>query len=110
MFDHLYLAQILMDELHCYRSFAHARRHALHRTMSHIAHRKNAGDIGFEQEWIAVERPTLGALSVTDKIGTGQKKTPLVALDQIAQPVGARQGSNKDEHRTRRHPFQLIAV
>ena len=28
------------------------------------------------------------------------EETALVALDQIAQPVGARQGSNKDEHRS----------
>src|SRR5271157_1980846 len=104
MVDHLYLAQVLMDELHRHRSFADTRSDPLHRTMPYIAHREDARNVGLEQEWITLEHPALGALSVADQIGAGQEEAPLVSLHQISQPVRARQGSNKDEHRICRHP------
>ena len=80
-----------MDELHRHRSFAHSGSHALHRTMAHIAHGKNAGNIGLQQERIALERPALGALPVPYEVGTGQDETAFVALDQIrpASPFAA---------------------
>ena len=99
-----------MDELHSYRSFAHSRGYALDRTMPHIAHCKDPGNICFQQEGIPVERPTLGVLSVANKIGASQQETAFVALDQISEPVGAREGSDEDEHRTRRDSLQLVGI
>ena len=46
--------------------------------MPHIAHRKYSGYICFEQEWVSVERPPLGVLPVTDKIGASQEEAALV--------------------------------
>src|ERR1700686_3313844 len=97
-----------MDKLHRYRSFADTRSDALHGAIPHIAHRKDSRNICFEQEWISVEHPPLGTFSVANKIGTSQEEAPLVSLDQIAQPVRSRQGSNKDEDRTCRHPLNFV--
>ena len=54
-----------MNELHRNRSLANSGSYPFYGTMSHIAHRENPGNIGFEQERIAVERPSLRALPVT---------------------------------------------
>src|SRR5260370_22113756 len=99
-----------MNELHRYRSFADTRSDALHGTMPHIAHRKDSGNICFEQEGIPVERPPLGTFSVANKIGPRQKEAPLVSLDQISQPISSWQGSNKDEDRTCRHPLHFVVI
>jgi hypothetical protein len=50
-----------MDELHGHRSFADSGSYPLYRTMAHVANRKKAGNVGFEQEWISIERPALRA-------------------------------------------------
>src|SRR3977135_4303743 len=99
-----------MNELHRHRSFADTGSDALHRTMPHIAHRKYSGNICFEQEWIPVECPALGVLPVTDEIGSSQKEAAFVALDQISQPVGSWQGSNKDEDRISRNPLHFVGI
>src|SRR6267154_5988831 len=99
-----------MDELHRYRSFADTRSDALHGTMPHIAHRKDSWNICLEQEWVPVERPPLGTFSVANKIGPSQEEAPLVSFDQVSQPVGSRQGSNKDEDRTCGHPLHFVGI
>src|SRR6266404_2333321 len=99
-----------MNELHRHRSFADTRSNALHGTMPHIADRKDSGNICFEQVWIPVERPPLGTFSVANKIGTSQQETALVSLDQISQPVSARQSSNKNEDRIRWHPLHFVGI
>src|SRR5258708_34651626 len=99
-----------MDELHRYRSLADARSDALHGTMPHIAHRKDSGDICLEQEWIPVQRPPLGALSVTDKARGGQEEASLISFDQNSQPTSTQQGSHKHEDRIRLHPFNLAGI
>ena len=52
-----------MDELHGHRSFTDSGSHTFYRTVADIANGKDAGNIGFEQERIPVERPSLGALA-----------------------------------------------
>src|ERR1700736_6396170 len=99
-----------MNELHRNRSLANSGSYPFYGTMSHIAHRENPGNIGFEQERIAVERPSLGALPVTYKVRPSQQETAFVSLEDIRQPIGSRQCSNKDEHRTRRHALNLVGV
>src|SRR6202040_4255157 len=94
--DHLYLAQVLMDELHRHRSLADSRSHPLHRTMPHITNGKETGDIGLEQKRIAVERPSLRPLPVMHKIRTSQNESAFVALHHTSQPIGSRQCSDED--------------
>src|SRR6267378_2228215 len=86
----LHFAQVLMDELHRHRSFADSRSHTFYRTVAHIAHGKNAGNIGLKQERIPVEPPSLRALAVTYEIRTGQEETARIPLDDIRQPIRAR--------------------
>ncbi len=71
-----------MDELHRNRSFADSGSYPLHRTVAHVADGKETGNIGLQQEGIAVERPSFGALPVSNEIGACQEETALVALDQ----------------------------
>src|SRR5208282_4762466 len=78
--------------------------------MANVSDGEDAWDIGFEQKGIAVERPSLGTLSVTDKIGAGQEESTLIALDQISQPIGAGQGSDKNEHGTGGDAFDFGGV
>ena len=70
-----------MNELHRHRSFPNSGSHTLYGPMPHIAHRKNAGNIGFEQEGISVKRPPLGMLPVTYEVGPGEQKTAFVTRD-----------------------------
>jgi hypothetical protein len=78
--------------------------------MPYIAHREDAGNIGFEQEWIALEGPPPGALSVADQIGAGQEESPFIPLHQISQPVRSGQRANEDEHRVCRQPLHLVGI
>ena len=62
-----------------------------------IANHKDAWDIGLEQAGIAVESPGGGPLAVPKKVRTGKDKAALVALDKIAEPLGARLRANENE-------------
>src|SRR6266446_29911 len=99
-----------MDELHRHRSFPNTGGHPFYGTMTHIAHGKDTGNIGLEQERVPVEGPSLWALPVTDKVRTSQKETALVPFDDVRQPVRPRQCSDKDKHRTRRHALNLVGI
>jgi hypothetical protein len=70
-----------MDELHGHRPFADAGRHALHRTVPHVAHGENARNVRLEQEGIPSSAQPLGPLAVPDQIGTGEDEAAFVALD-----------------------------
>src|SRR5271165_2468381 len=99
-----------MDELHRHRSFTDSGSYALDRTVAHIAHGKDAGNIGLKQVRIAVERPSLRALPVTYKIGTSQQETSLIALDDARQPIRPRQRSDKNKHGACRHALHLAGI
>ena len=79
--SHLYLAQILMDELHRDRAFSHARGDTFHRTVANIADREDTGNIRFQQERIAFQTPSLRVITVTNQVGTSQNESAFVALD-----------------------------
>src|ERR1700722_16701051 len=106
-FDHLNLAQILMDELHRHGTFANSRGHAFDRTVAYIAHRKYTWHIRFQKKWIAIGRPTLRTLSTLHQVGPGPNESTFVPFNSAGQPIRPRQGSDEDEHRTCRHAFDL---
>src|ERR1700730_7528293 len=99
-----------MDELHGDCPFTDSGSHSFHRTMPHIAYRKKTGNIRLEQKGIPIERPPLGVLPLSYEVGARQDAPAFVSLDDIRQPVGSRQRSNKDEHRTRRHALYLVGI
>src|SRR5207302_8036807 len=76
---YLYLAQILMDELHGHRPLTDSRGHAFHRAMPYVTYREKTGNIGLEQEGIPVEHPPFGSLAVSYEIGTRQDEATFVA-------------------------------
>src|SRR5262249_45660608 len=97
-----------MDELDGHRSFADAASHSFDRAVAHIAHGEDAGDIGFQQERIAIESPSFRALPVTDKIRASEQESTLVALDQVGQPIRPRQGPDENEHSARWYSLDLV--
>ena len=78
--------------------------------MAHVTNRENAGNVGFEQERISIQCPSLWALPVTYKVRAGQQEPAFIPFDDIRQPVRARQCSDEDEHGACRHPLNLIGV
>src|SRR5271166_1784234 len=99
-----------MDELHRHRSFTDSGSDPFYGTMAHIAYRKDAGNIGLQQERIAVECPSFRALPVTYKIGTCQQETALVPLDEVRQPICPRQCSDENKHGAGWYALRLAGV
>src|SRR5580692_1577137 len=93
----LYLCQILVHELDDDGAFADPGSYALYGAVAHVADDKDARNIGFEQPRIAVERPGSGAFAIAQKVGPGEDEAALIALDQVAEPFGARLRTNKYE-------------
>src|SRR5579872_3441641 len=100
-----------MNELNGHRSFTYTRRNALDRSMAHVADRENAGYVRFEKKRIPLKRPFLGTLIVPlNQIRPSENEPAIIALDRVAHPVGARQGTNEDEHRACGHAFHLVGI
>src|SRR3954470_33115 len=99
-----------MNELNRHRSFADPGSDPLHRSMSDVAHGEDAGHVGLKQERIAVERPFLRTISTLYQVGSSQENPPPVPLDGTPEPVRPRQGSDKNKHRTRSHPFYFARI
>src|SRR5271166_1315009 len=99
-----------MDKLHGYRSFTDSGSHSFYGTVAHIAYGEYAGNIRLKQERITIECPPFRALSVTNNVGTRQEEPTVVPLDETGQPIGARQCSNENKHRIRRHALRLAGV
>src|SRR5262249_29450276 len=102
--------QILMDELHGYRPFTYSGGHSFDRAVPHVAYGEYTGNVGFEQEGISFKWPALRTLALSYQVGTRQYETSFVALDDICEPLGPRQRSDKNEHRTGGHALNLIGV
>jgi len=47
----------LVNELYCDRAFADAGRDTLDRAVAHISCDEDTGNAGFQQKWLALERP-----------------------------------------------------
>src|SRR5258708_23959741 len=99
-----------MDKLHRHRPFTDSGSYTFYGAMSNVANCKNARNVGFEQEGIPVEQPSLGALPVANEIRASQQKTTFVPLDDASQPIRTWQCSNKDEHGARWHTFNLSSI
>src|SRR5579864_3517416 len=78
--------------------------------MPDVSYCEDSGNIGLEEKWISIERPSFGAVSGANKIGPGKNESPLIALDQISEPVSLRQCAYKNEDAVRRNPFHLVGV
>ena len=49
--------QIVVDERDSHAAFADAAGDSLDRTVADIAGTKDAGEVGFERKWFAIQRP-----------------------------------------------------
>src|SRR5262249_47394041 len=102
--------QVLMNELHSHRTFAHAGSYALHRPMPYIANRKNTCDVRLQQEGIAVQHPSLRSFTIPYQVRTSQDKAALISLDQACEPLGAWEGADENEDRGGRHALNPIRI
>src|SRR5262245_18173938 len=105
-----HFAQILMDELHRYRSFTYSRGDSFDRAMPYVPYGEYTGNVGFEQERISFKWPPLRPLATSYQVRTRQYEASFVPIDDICEPFGSRQRSNKDEHRRAGYPLNLIRV
>ena len=55
-----------MDELDRYGTFTDSGGYALDGPVADVANRKDAGDVGFQQERVALDGPTFGVLAIAD--------------------------------------------
>src|SRR5579862_9727219 len=99
-----------MNELHSHRSLANARGDALHRTMPNVTHSEYSGNIGFEQVRIPVKGPAIRPFPIPDEVGAGEHEASVISLDEVRQPVRARECSDEYEHGARRDTFDLVGV
>src|SRR5258708_21614233 len=91
----LYLAQILMNELHSHRSLANSGSDPFHGTMAYVSHSKKTGNVCLQQEGISVQSPSLRTFPFPDEIRTGQNEAAFVSLYYIRPPVSSRQRPRK---------------
>src|SRR5262245_31711981 len=99
-----------MDKLDGNRSFTYSGGHSFDRAVPDVTYSKNAGNAGFEKKRISFERPPLWQLAVSHEVRACQYEAAFVALHDISEPLGSRERSDKDEHGTGRHSFDLIRV
>src|ERR1700676_4009351 len=99
-----------MDELHSHGTLTRPGSHPFYRTVPHISYRKKTGNIRLNKKGIPLESPSLGVLPLSYKVGARQDEPAFVALHDIREPFGARQRSDEDEHRARRHTFNLVCI
>src|SRR5208282_2291348 len=79
-----------MHELDDDGAFADAGGDAFYRAVANIADDKDAWDIGFQQAGIAVESPRCRPLAVAHQVRPGEDEAALVAIDNVAEPLGTR--------------------
>src|SRR5215471_4482330 len=106
----LYLAKILMDELHRDRALAHSGGHSLNGPVTNISHSKQPGNVRLQQEGIALQRPPLRSSAIPQKVRSSQNKSAFGALDAVSQPIRARQRANKNEHGVGWNTLDFVGV
>src|SRR5580704_12305009 len=75
--------------------------------MTHVADDEDSRHAGFEKTGVAIERPGIWSLPITQQIRARQNETSLIALDQVAQPFGTRLRANKNEQAAGREFLRL---
>src|SRR6516225_1582123 len=86
-----------MHELDDDGALAQARGHAFDRAAAHVADYKNTGNACFEQTRITAEGPRGGFLAIANEVGAGENEAAAIALNDVAEPFGARQRAHEDE-------------
>ena len=86
-----------MHELDDDGALAQARGHAFDRAVARVADYKNTGNACFEQTRITAEGPRGGFLAIANEVGAGENEAAVIALNDVAEPFGARQRAHEDE-------------
>jgi dienelactone hydrolase len=91
--------QVLMDELHGRRAFAHSGGDSLHRPVADIAGGKDPGDARFQPERLALEGPVLRARCLAvgaRQIRVRQDEAVTVSLHDAVEPLRVGHGADED--------------
>lgn len=86
-----------MDKLNRDGALANSGSHTLDGPVPDIAHREDAGKIGFEQARVAIERPSFRPFPSGKQIVAGQNEPARIALDRPIEPVRAGLGADKNK-------------
>jgi hypothetical protein len=89
--------QVPVYQRHGHRALADRGRHPLDRLGPHVTGHEHAGDRRLEVVRITVERPAPRALATGQQVRAGADEAVLVAVDVLAEPVGARRRADEDE-------------
>src|ERR1043166_6209139 len=92
--------QVLMNELNRVGALADAGGDTFDGTVANVAGYEDAGNAGFEEPGLAVERPALGHFAVNHEVGTGEDKSFIVASELAGEPISSRRSANKNEERS----------
>src|SRR6202789_4223791 len=88
-----------MDKLDGDRAFSDRRGYALDGAVADIAGNEDAGNTGFEQEWLARLLPLRRQLAIDAQVGSGEEEAFVIAVDGAGQPFGARRRADEDKER-----------
>src|SRR5271170_1718194 len=91
-----------MHELDDDGAFTNAGGNTLHRTVADVTHDKDSWDVGLQQTGIAIEGPGSRALAIAEKVRAGEDEAALVALDEVAEPLGTGLRADENEEARRR--------
>src|ERR1700721_1752111 len=97
-----------MNELNGNCAFADTGGDTLDGAVADVPDDEDSRHAGLEQRRIAFNGPALRALAIAQEIGPGEDEAAGVALHQVAQPVGAREGANIYEQALGRNAFGLF--
>src|ERR1700688_2485691 len=78
--------------------------------MSHIPCCEDPRNIGLQQKWHTLSRPSLGTFPRWRKIRSRQNKALFIPLHLCSQPIRARHGTNKDEECACWHRLLLSSI
>src|SRR6266404_993585 len=94
--------EVLVNELHCGRTFTHSGSDPLHRAMAYVTRGEYSGFARLQPEWIALKRPAARPMAFATaslQVRASKNESMIVNLYYFGEPFRVGQRSNEDEER-----------
>src|SRR5262249_45092318 len=92
------LRQMSVHKLDGDRALAYAGCYAFDGAVPNVANGEHAGNAGFEQERIAVDRPTGRTFGLFQEVRACEDEASAVPFDEAIEPVRTRRSADEYEH------------
>src|SRR2546425_890192 len=99
-------AEVLVNQLHRHRPFAHAGGDAFGGAMTDVTGNEYSRNAGFEVERITIRSPAGRAFSFKHQVLTGNEVTLRIPLDHSGEPIRAGNGPRVNQQRAGGHSFR----